>query len=283
MCGPLGSTSGERRSVREATGSDSISAVRCSSPPRARSSTRAIVRPPTDKPRQVDEARDVSARNALCNSDWCSPTWGLSALTVQGLTKFVQHAEEIGFDSLWAVEHVVVPAGYQSQYPYSPTGRMPGTEDSDMPDPLVWLTYAAAVTTTIKLATGILILPERNPLVLAKECATIDRLSGGRLMLGIGIGWLKEEFEALGIPWERRTARHGGVRRRVAQPVGGEGVEFRRRVREVRAGVQLPQADQRHDPGRRRRAHRGRCAHELVGSAMASSPRTSKTAPCPRC
>ena len=125
----------------------------------------------------------------------------------EGLTKFVQHAEEMGFDSLWAVEHVVVPAGYQSQYPYSPTGRMPGTEDSDMPDPLAWLTYAAAVTKTIKLATGILILPQRNPLVLAKELATIDRLSGGRFILGIGIGWLKEEFEALGIPWERRTAR----------------------------------------------------------------------------
>jgi probable F420-dependent oxidoreductase len=118
-----------------------------------------------------------------------------------------QAAERLGYDSLWTVEHVVVPEAHESQYPYSKDGRMPGGEDVDIPDPLIWLAYVAAATETIRLCTGILILPERNPGVLAKECATLDVLSGGRLTLGIGVGWLKEEFDALGIPWERRAAR----------------------------------------------------------------------------
>jgi alkanesulfonate monooxygenase SsuD/methylene tetrahydromethanopterin reductase-like flavin-dependent oxidoreductase (luciferase family) len=78
-----------------------------------------------------------------------------------------QLAEENGIESVWTVEHVVVPAGYESQYPYSPTGRMPGPEESPIPDPLIWLTYLAASTRTLKLGTGVLILPQRNPVVLA--------------------------------------------------------------------------------------------------------------------
>lgn len=118
-----------------------------------------------------------------------------------------QLAEENGFDSIWTVEHVLVPADYQSEYPYSPTGKMPGPEESPIPDPLVWLTYVGAVTKRIKLATGVLILPQRNPLVLAKEVATLDVLSGGRVVLGVGVGWLREEFDAIGIPFEERAAR----------------------------------------------------------------------------
>lgn len=118
-----------------------------------------------------------------------------------------QLAEQAGFESLWAVEHVVVPAAYRSRYPYSDDGRMPGREEVPIGDPLVWLTYAAAVTERIKVATGILILPQRNPVVLAKECATLDVLSGGRLLLGVGVGWLAEEFAALGVPFEDRGAR----------------------------------------------------------------------------
>src|SRR4051812_33814056 len=89
-----------------------------------------------------------------------------------------QGAEEAGFESLWTVEHVVVPAGYASKYPYSDTGRMPGTDDVPIPDPLIWLSWVAGVTKTIKLATGILILPQRSPVVTAKEVATLDMLSG---------------------------------------------------------------------------------------------------------
>ncbi|HEX5631248.1 MAG TPA: LLM class F420-dependent oxidoreductase, partial [Acidimicrobiia bacterium] len=117
-------------------------------------------------------------------------------------------AEGLGFESLWTVEHVVVPTGYRSTYPYSRSGRMAGgAEDFPSPDPLIWLAFAAAATSRIRLATGILILPQRNPLVLAKEVATLDVLSGGRVILGVGVGWLEEEFNALGIPFAGRGER----------------------------------------------------------------------------
>lgn len=126
----------------------------------------------------------------------------------EAAVRLAQAAEDAGFDSLWAVEHVVVPKGYESPYPYHASGKMPGgQEDFDLPDPLIWLSYVAAVTRTIRLATGILILPQRNPVITAKAVASLDRLSGGRMILGIGTGWLREEFTALGIPFERRGAR----------------------------------------------------------------------------
>ena len=116
-------------------------------------------------------------------------------------------AEAAGFDSIWTVEHVVYPEGYESTYPYAPDDKMPGTSDNPIPDPMVWLSYVAACTTELTLATGIVLLPERHPITYAKEVATLDNLSGGRVHLGIGIGWLKEEFEALGVPWARRGPR----------------------------------------------------------------------------
>jgi probable F420-dependent oxidoreductase len=116
-------------------------------------------------------------------------------------------AEENGFESLWTVEHVVVPRDYASQYPYAQDGRMPGGEEVDIPDPLIWLAHVAAVTKKINLATGILILPQRNPVVLAKAVATLDRLSAGRMVLGVGVGWLREEFDALGISFDDRGKR----------------------------------------------------------------------------
>ena len=103
--------------------------------------------------------------------------------------------------------HVVVPTGYRSTYPYDPSGRMPGQEDSPIPDPLIWLTWVAATSGVLRLGTGILILPQRNPLVLAKEIATLDFLSSGRVTLGVGVGWLQEEFAALGVPFQQRGAR----------------------------------------------------------------------------
>ena len=123
--------------------------------------------------------------------------------------ELAQAAEAAGFDSIWTVEHVVVPRGYQSRYPYSPTGRMgSGLEDYPIPDPLIWLAYVASATRTIKLGTAILILPQRNPVVTAKAVATLDHLAGGRrVLLGIGVGWLAEEFASLGIPFEDRGPR----------------------------------------------------------------------------
>jgi len=131
----------------------------------------------------------------------------MSFSTNPGAVDFAQGAEAAGFESIWTVEHVVFPEGYSSTYPYDPSGKMPARPDTPIPDPLIWLAYLAGVTNTIRLGTGILILPERNPVVLAKELATLDDLSGGRLELGIGVGWLREEFDALGIPWERRGKR----------------------------------------------------------------------------
>jgi probable F420-dependent oxidoreductase len=120
----------------------------------------------------------------------------------------ISAAEHAGYESVWVVEHVVIPKGYESTYPYSRSGKMlGGAEDFDIPDPLVWLSFAAAVSTTIKLATGVLILPQRNPVILAKEVASLDVLSGGRVILGVGSGWLEEEFRTLGASFDDRGAR----------------------------------------------------------------------------
>lgn len=129
--------------------------------------------------------------------------------TPAGARALAQNAEAAGFESLWTVEHVVVPSGYESKYPYDKSGKMAGgLEEFDLPDPLIWLTFAGAVTERIKLGTGILILPQRNPLVVAKELATLDAFTGGRVILGTGVGWLQEEFDALGVPFADRGRRH---------------------------------------------------------------------------
>ena len=119
-----------------------------------------------------------------------------------------RRAEAVGFESLWGGEHVIIPDEIYSKYPYTEDGKIPAEPDTPIPDPLIWLAFAAAAAPTLRLGTCILIVPQRNPLVLAKELATLDQLSGGRVELGLGVGWLKAEFEALGVPWERRGARN---------------------------------------------------------------------------
>ncbi|MEM7019680.1 MAG: LLM class F420-dependent oxidoreductase, partial [Pseudomonadota bacterium] len=114
----------------------------------------------------------------------------------------------VGFESVWGGEHVIMPDSIVSKYPYTPDGKIPAEPETPIPDPLIWLAFAAAAAPTLRLGTCILIVPQRNPLVLAKELATLDQLSGGRVELGLGVGWMKEEFDALGIPWERRGARN---------------------------------------------------------------------------
>ncbi|MBH66772.1 MAG: LLM class F420-dependent oxidoreductase [Rhodospirillaceae bacterium] len=121
--------------------------------------------------------------------------------------KLATLAESAGFESIIAVEHTVIPSNYSTKYPYNETGRLPGDIDTDWPDPLAWLTYIGAITQSIRLITGVLILPQRNPLILAKHLATIDCLTNGRLELGVGVGWLREEFDALGIPFKKRGER----------------------------------------------------------------------------
>ena len=116
-------------------------------------------------------------------------------------------AEEIGFESVWGGEHVIMPTTIDSSYPYTADGKIPATPDMPIPDPLIWLSFVAAHAPTLRLGTCILILPQRNPVILAKALATLDHLSGGRVELGIGVGWMREEFDALSIPWEARGAR----------------------------------------------------------------------------
>jgi len=116
-------------------------------------------------------------------------------------------AEARGVATLWAGEHVVMVDHPASRYPYSGDGAIAVPAAADWLDPLVALSFAAAATESITLATGVLLLPEHNAVLLAKQAASLDVLSGGRLTIGIGVGWSREEFEALGIPFERRGAR----------------------------------------------------------------------------
>ena len=127
--------------------------------------------------------------------------------TADGAAALAEACDAHGVESVWTVEHVLVPEGYASEYPYSRSGRMPGSIDAPIPDPLIWLTWVAAHSSNVRLGTGVLILPQRNPAVLAKEVATLDALSGGRVELGVGVGWLEEEFDALGVPFAGRGAR----------------------------------------------------------------------------
>ncbi len=116
-------------------------------------------------------------------------------------------AEAAGFATLWVGEHVVMVDQPASRYPYNEAGQMPVPADADWLDPFVCLSFAAAATDTIRLATGILLLPEHNPVLVAKQAATLDVMCGGRFTLGVGIGWSREEFTALGVPFAHRGER----------------------------------------------------------------------------
>ncbi|HZP30268.1 MAG TPA: LLM class F420-dependent oxidoreductase [Acidimicrobiia bacterium] len=116
-------------------------------------------------------------------------------------------AEANGFASLWVGEHVVLFDEYESAYPYDESGKLFLRGEVGMLEPLQLLSHVAAVTRTIRLGTGVCLLPQRNPVYTAKDVSTLDWLSNGRVDFGIGLGWSREEFAALGVPWERRGAR----------------------------------------------------------------------------
>ncbi|HTZ91608.1 MAG TPA: LLM class F420-dependent oxidoreductase [Streptosporangiaceae bacterium] len=123
------------------------------------------------------------------------------------LAAVAERADQLGFATLWCGEHVIMVDEPQSRYPYADSGKIAVPPDADWLDPLLALSFVAACTRRIRLATGILLLPEHNPLLVAKQSATLDVLSGGRFSLGIGIGWSADEFAALGVPFARRGAR----------------------------------------------------------------------------
>jgi probable F420-dependent oxidoreductase len=116
-------------------------------------------------------------------------------------------ADQCGIESMWTIEHVVIPQGFQTPYPYSRDGKFPGGETASILDPLVPLSFCAALTSKLRFGTAVMILPQRHPIYVAKELATIDVMSGGRAMLGVGSGWLKEEFAALQLDFHTRGAR----------------------------------------------------------------------------
>jgi probable F420-dependent oxidoreductase len=118
-----------------------------------------------------------------------------------------REAEDRGFESIWVAEHVVLFDDYESRYPYAADGRFPGGGDTGLLEPLTALTYLAAVTDGIRLGTGICLVPQRNPVYTAKQVVDLDCLSGGRVDFGVGVGWLREEFEALAMPFAQRGAR----------------------------------------------------------------------------
>ncbi len=136
-------------------------------------------------------------------------------------------AESLGFESVWTFEHVMVPVDYSSRYPYSRDGKMGIASDGIFLDPLITLAAVAARTSSLRLGTGVNILPQTNPLLLAKQAASLDVLSGGRLMLGAGIGWLREEFDAMGVPFERRGARYDDYVVAMRKVWSGEVVEHK--------------------------------------------------------
>jgi len=166
---------------------------------------------------------------------------------VETILKLATKAESLRFSSLFVTDHVVLPASMaRSTYPYSTTGQLPGGAAQDYLEPLVTMGWLAHVTSRIRLGTSVLVVPYRNPVLVAKMLATVDRLSGGRVILGAGVGWLREEFEALAAPpFEARgavTDEYLGLMRAAwtTDPVTFEG-----RYYSVRAVHALPKPAQR--------------------------------------
>jgi probable F420-dependent oxidoreductase len=123
------------------------------------------------------------------------------------IVAFARHVEACGFDEIVAVEHTVLATAYASVYPYDASGRVELPADCPVPDPLDLLAFLAGHTATLGLGTGVLVLPNHHPVVLAKRVATVDALSAGRLRLCVGVGWLREEIEACGAPYRHRGRR----------------------------------------------------------------------------
>lgn len=122
------------------------------------------------------------------------------------LLTFSRRMEALGYDSLWASDHIALPYRVESRYPYSDTGQFPLPPDANFLEPLTTLALVAGVTERVKLGTTILVLPHRHPVLAAKCLSTLDHLSGGRVILGAGVGWMREEIELLGAPFDRRGA-----------------------------------------------------------------------------
>ncbi len=125
----------------------------------------------------------------------------------KAITALATRAEALGYDSIWVTDRLLIPVQSTSAYPYSESGAFPLGPDEPWLESLTTITYLAAITERINVGTSVLVIPYRNPVVTAKVLATADYLSGGRIILGAGTGWWREEFTALGVPFDDRGAR----------------------------------------------------------------------------
>jgi probable F420-dependent oxidoreductase len=121
------------------------------------------------------------------------------AATMQNLRDLSQHAEALGMDSVWVSDHIIVPRRIASFYPYDPQGQFPSAPEQAYLEPLTAMTFLAGCTSRVQLGTSVLILPYRPAVLAAKMIATLDALANGRVILGVGVGWMEEEFVALGL------------------------------------------------------------------------------------
>ena len=131
----------------------------------------------------------------------------LFRLRPEQMPAVARRAEELGFDSVWVPEHLVFPVQIASRYPYAADGVAPVRVDAPHLDPMILLSFIAAATSRIRLGTNIYILPLRHPLVTARVVMSLDVMSGGRVTFGVGIGWLEEEFRAVGVDFDTRAGR----------------------------------------------------------------------------
>lgn len=175
------------------------------------------------------------------------PTVGPSA-RAEVLIPFAQLVERLGYDSLWVIDHVVMASEQRSPYPYSTDGSLPFSRLDDLLEPISVLTYVAAVTSRIKLGTAVLILPMRPPVLLAKMIATLDHLSNGRYIFGVGTGWWKEEFEVLGVPFKERGKRLDEQIALMTRLWSGEPVDFSGSFYDVPGWVCRPRTRQQPHP-----------------------------------
>lgn len=134
--------------------------------------------------------------------------FGAQAGGVHACLDVARRAEALGYDSVWVTDHVVLPHRFRARYPYNESGDFPFTWNDDIHEPLVLMSALAQATERVEIGVAVLVIPYRHPLMAAKMLATADRLSGGRIILGAGVGWLQDEFDALGLPAEH--FRHRG-------------------------------------------------------------------------
>lgn len=155
------------------------------------------------------------------------------AAGAQNIVKVARWAEELGFHSLWATDHVVLPERVDSWYPYGAGGRWTNPAGTNWLDPLLALAWAGSAAPHCKLGTDVIVAPLRNPLLLAKQLASLDDLSGGRVLLGVGAGWMKEEFDLIGVPFAERGARAVEMVRLMRACWSGEAIDFHGRFWQV--------------------------------------------------